>query len=180
MTDRFAYGNGSEPAPLCEVELGLYCGGTWQGIKANLDYIQGMNFDAIWISPVVAQLPQRTGDGEAYTAYWQQDLYSLNPKFGTNEDLKDLISAVHERGMLLMLDIVVNHFGYADPGGEIDYSIFNPFNDAKYFHEYCGISDPLNQTDVQTCWLGDYMVPLVDLRTEDPEVQAMYLSLIHI
>ena len=174
LTDRFAYGNGSEPAPPCEVELGLYCGGTWQGIQANLDYIQGMNFDAIWISPVVAQLPQRTGDGEAYTAYWQQDLYSLNVKFGTSEDLKELVHAVHERGMLLMLDIVVNHFGYADPGGTVDYSIFNPFNDAKYFHEYCSIGNPENQTDVQTCWLGDYMVPLVDLRTEDPEVQQMY------
>jgi len=72
VTDRFAWGNGSQDAtpPPCQVELGLYCGGTWQGIKANLDYIQGMNFDAIWISPVVAQLPQQTGDGEAYTAYW--------------------------------------------------------------------------------------------------------------
>lgn len=70
MTDRFAYGNGTdeEDAPACAVEQGLYCGGTWKGITSKLDYIQGMNFDAIWISPVVKQLPQRTGDGEAYTA----------------------------------------------------------------------------------------------------------------
>jgi len=174
LTDRFAYGDGSEIPPPCQAELGLHCGGTWRGIRANLDYIQGMNFDAIWISPVVAQLPQRTGDGEAYTAYWQQDLYALNPKFGTKEDLQELIGDVHERGMYLMLDIVVNHFGYADANEDIDYSIFNPFNEQKYFHDYCGVSQPDNQTDVQQCWLGDGMVPLVDLRTEDLEVQNMY------
>ena len=70
LTDRFAYGNGTaqEYTPYCDAKYGYYCGGTWRGIQANLDYIQGMGFDAIWISPVVKQLPQFTGDGEAYTA----------------------------------------------------------------------------------------------------------------
>lgn len=71
LTDRFAHANASA-SPACNVEAGLYCGGSWQGIKAQLDYIQGMNFDAIWISPVVANLPQNTADGEAYAGYWGQ------------------------------------------------------------------------------------------------------------
>lgn len=69
-----------------------YCGGTWQGIidkvsflspsrqaggaltsKTQLDYIQGMGFTAIWITPVTKQLPQDTAYGEAYHGYWQQD-----------------------------------------------------------------------------------------------------------
>ncbi|KAK3676020.1 hypothetical protein LTR78_004212 [Recurvomyces mirabilis] len=135
----------------------------------------GMKFDAIWISPVVAQLPQMTGDGEAYTAYWQQDLYALNPKFGTEQDLKDLIGEVHARGMLLMLDIVVNHMGYAGIGwADVDYSIFNPFNDAKYFHQFTPIQDPKNQTEVEVGWLGSPTVSLADLKTDDPEVRQMY------
>ncbi|KAK5113812.1 hypothetical protein LTR62_003196 [Meristemomyces frigidus] len=175
LTDRFAYGGGSGagPPPECAVLDGLYCGGTWKGIQSGLDYVQGMGFDAIWISPVVAQLPQR--DGEAYTAYWQQDLYSLNPNFGTEQDLKDLIAEVHSRGMFLMLDIVVNHMGYAGIGwADLDYSVFNPFNDAKYYHEFTPIQNPLNQTEVEQGWLGDYMVSLVDVKTDDPEVRAMY------
>lgn len=77
LTDRFARSDGSTNAH-CNVVAGYYCGGSWNGIADKLDYIQGMNFDAIWISPVVAQLPQTTSDGEAYTAYWAQDLYALN------------------------------------------------------------------------------------------------------
>jgi hypothetical protein len=48
----------------------------------QLDYIQGMGFTAIWITPVTEQLSQDTGDGEAYHGYWQQEmsvaLLSLN------------------------------------------------------------------------------------------------------
>lgn len=40
----------------------------------KLDYIQGMGFTAIWITPVTEQLPQSTSDGEAYHGYWQQDM----------------------------------------------------------------------------------------------------------
>lgn len=60
-----------------------------------------MNFDAIWISPVVSQLDQTTIDGEAYTGYWAQDLYALNERFGTAEDLRDLIDELHRRGMYM-------------------------------------------------------------------------------
>ncbi|KAI7210949.1 alpha-amylase [Hortaea werneckii] len=176
LTDRYAYGNGTDEdhAPNCEVELGLYCGGTWRGIMNNLDYIQGMNFDAIWISPVVKQLPQRTGDGEAYTAYWAQNLYELEPHFGTEQDLQDLVAALHSRGMLLMLDVVVNHMGFAGTGEDCDYSVLYPFNDTKYYHDYCEITDPTSPLNTQACWLGDWKVTLADLRTEDAEVQDMF------
>lgn len=40
----------------------------------QLDYIQGMGFTAIWITPVTKQLPQNTGDGTSYHGYWQQDM----------------------------------------------------------------------------------------------------------
>jgi alpha-amylase len=48
LTDRFATTNQSSP----ECWIRDYCGGTWRGIENNLDYIQGMGFEAIWISPV--------------------------------------------------------------------------------------------------------------------------------
>ncbi|KAK4542979.1 hypothetical protein LTR36_005977 [Oleoguttula mirabilis] len=174
LTDRFVYGDGTDGTPpTCGVLDGLYCGGTWQGIKSRLDYITGMGFDAIWISPIVQNLDKETGDGEAYTGYWAHDIYALNSHFGTEDDLKELIAELHARDMLLMLDIVVNHMGYAGAGEDVDYSVFNPFNDEKYFHDYCEISDDTNQTNVEVCWLGDDLVTLVDLRTEDDDVQAM-------
>ncbi len=58
LTDRFArpsdaLGNESHHAG-SESNLRKYLGGTWRGIIEKLDYIQGMGFDAIWISPVVS------------------------------------------------------------------------------------------------------------------------------
>ncbi|KXT01375.1 hypothetical protein AC578_6634 [Pseudocercospora eumusae] len=172
LTDRFARSDGS-PTAACGVVEGHYCHGSWKGIIDKLDYIQGMNFDAIWISPVVAQLPQRTADGEAYTGYWAQNLYSLNANFGSAEDLRALSDALHDRGMYLMLDIVVNHMGYAGEPHSVDFSIFDPFNHERYFHPYCAINGNTNQTEVEVCWLGDTTVPLPDLRTEDEDVQDM-------
>lgn len=64
VTDRFATTNGSYPS--CDTEDRVYCGGTWQGVIRQLDYIQNMGFDAIWISPIVANLEGSTGDGESY------------------------------------------------------------------------------------------------------------------
>ena len=177
MTDRFALSENTIWMP-CHTEIGPYCGGSWRGIMENLDYIQGMNFDAIWVSPVTAQLPQYTKDGRSYAGYWQQDLYTLNPEFGSLDDFHNLITAVHERGMLFMLDIVTNHMAWNSYEGtvqDIDYSIMRPFNDVKYYHDYCNIDySGDNLTSLEDCWLGSDYVPLPDLRTEDQEVQDIF------
>jgi len=69
LTDRFARNDGAKTQ--CS-NLGNYCGGGYKGIINNLDYIQGMGFDAIWISPI---LQNRAGDYHGYAA---TDLYKLN------------------------------------------------------------------------------------------------------
>ena len=53
LTDRIARGSDDTGGDACG-NLGDYCGGTFQGLESKLDYIQGMGFDAIWITPVVA------------------------------------------------------------------------------------------------------------------------------
>ena len=63
LTDRFAIPEGKD-VKKCDPTIGIHCGGTWRGIYEHLDYIQGMNFDAIWISPIVANMPDWTSDGE--------------------------------------------------------------------------------------------------------------------
>lgn len=63
LTDRFAKTDGSTGA--CG-NLNDYCGGTWQGLINKLDYIQGMGFTAVWISPVVKNPIGLTADGNSY------------------------------------------------------------------------------------------------------------------
>lgn len=57
LTDRFARTDLSTSAG-CDVSK--YCGGTYQGIIKKLDYIQGMGFSAIWISPIVKNIAGNT------------------------------------------------------------------------------------------------------------------------
>ena len=99
LTDRFARTDGSTTAT-CDTASGIYCGGTWAGIIKKLDYIQGMGFDAVWISPVTKNIEGKTAYGEAYHGYWQQDLYAVNGHYGTSDDLKELSRALHGRGMV--------------------------------------------------------------------------------
>jgi glycosidase len=69
-----------------------------------------MGFTAIWISPVHKNYDgPRTAYGDAYHGYWVTDIGTLNDHFGTAQDLKDLSDEVHRRGMLFMVDVVVNH-----------------------------------------------------------------------
>ena len=152
MTDRFARTDGSTDAK-CDTEAGMYCGGSWAGITSKLDYIQGMGFDSIYISPITENLPQTTKYGQAYHGYWPQNIYALNDKFGTEDDLKTLVKACHSRGMFVMVDVVINDMGFSmdKPGTQtsIDYSVMYPFNDASFYHPYCNITDFGNYTDAQ-------------------------------
>ncbi|KAI0776563.1 glycoside hydrolase family 13 protein [Trametes elegans] len=166
ITDRFATPDGSSPT--CNTEDRKYCGGTWKGLENKLDYIQNLGFDAVWISPIVANVDGQTAYGEAFHGYWTQDINSLNSHFGTADDLKSLTSALHNRGMYLMVDVVVNHMvGTADPP---NFSNFKPFNEQSDFHTECFVSNYDNQTEVEQCWLGDKNLPLVDLNTEDDNI----------
>lgn len=55
LTDRIARSSSDTGGGSCS-NLGNYCGGTFKGLESKLDYIQGLGFDAIWITPVVASM----------------------------------------------------------------------------------------------------------------------------
>lgn len=57
LTDRIARSS-TDNGSTC-TNLGSYCGGTFKGLESKLDYIRGMGFDAIWITPVVSSKPSQ-------------------------------------------------------------------------------------------------------------------------
>nr|ABF72530.1 alpha amylase AMYI.1 [Ophiostoma floccosum] len=175
LTDRFGRTDNSTSAT-CNTGDRAYCGGSWQGVINHLDYIQGMGFTAIWITPVTGQFYESTGDGTSYHGYWQQDIYSLNSHLGDQNDLKALSAALHARGMYLMVDVVANHMGYDGAGSNVDYSVFDAFPSSSYFHSYCEISNYDDQSNVEDCWLGDTTVSLPDLNTELTSVRSIWNS----
>ena len=135
-----------------------------------------MGFDAVQISPIVKNTEDHTAVGDAYHGYWSVDNYQLNPRFGTEDDFKNLVAELHKRDMFLMVDVVVNNMAQGFDNvvpPKVDFSQFNPYNDKKYFHPYCNVTQWENTTDFQQCWLYPYGVALADLKTESPEVLSM-------
>lgn len=142
LTDRFSKTDGSTNA--C-TNLSNYCGGTFKGITNHLDYIKGMGFDAIWISPVV------TNSAGGYHGYWALNWNTINNNFGTAQELKDLVAAAHAKGIWVMVDVVANHVA---PIGT-DFGQITPYNQSSHYHSDCQITDWNNQANVEYCRLAD-------------------------
>ena len=72
------------------------------GILAHLDHLQALGVDVVWLSPIYRS-PQ------ADNGYDISDYQDVDPMFGTLEQLDALIAGLHDRGMKLLMDLVVNH-----------------------------------------------------------------------
>ena len=72
------------------------------GIISRLDYLDSLGVDVVWLSPIYRS-PQ---DDNGYDISDYQD---IDPMFGTLEDFDALVAGLHERGMRLVMDLVVNH-----------------------------------------------------------------------
>jgi oligo-1,6-glucosidase len=76
--------------------------GDLPGIESKLDHLAGLGVDVLWLSPVY---PSPQDDG----GYDISDYQGIDPAFGTLADFDRLLAAVHERGLKLIMDLVVNH-----------------------------------------------------------------------
>jgi glycosidase len=86
-------------------ELQHDCGGTLKGITSHLDYIKDLGCTALWLSPVFEN------NKESYHGYAIQDYTEIDKRFGTKEDLVNLVDAAHALDMRVFLDIVLHHAG---------------------------------------------------------------------
>ncbi|MFP4092322.1 MAG: alpha-amylase family glycosyl hydrolase, partial [Cyclobacteriaceae bacterium] len=111
--DRFANGNpdNDEVAGMKEglnrTFKGGRHGGDIQGIREHLDYIAGLGFTAVWINPVL----ENDMPSYSYHGYAATDFYQVDRRFGSNEEYKALCDAAREKGIKIIMDMIVNHSG---------------------------------------------------------------------
>ena len=82
--------------------------GDFQGIIKRLDYIKELGCNAIWMNPCFKSPFYDAG-------YDVEDFYTVAPRYGTNEDLKELFEEVHKRDMHILLDLVPGHTAITHP-----------------------------------------------------------------
>lgn len=82
-------------------------GGTLRGIIEHLGYIQDLGFNCLWLNPF---FPDKTHHG-----YHATDYFSVNPRLGTLDDIRELVQKCHQYGVNLLLDFVANHWSSEHP-----------------------------------------------------------------
>lgn len=141
-----------------------YSGGDIQGIIDQLEYIQRLGATAVWLTPPVAN---QWWDGQfqysGYHGYWAEHFKEVDKHVGTLLDYQQLSHHLHQRGMYLIQDIVVNHTGnfYLHPHNE-----FDPENPTKNFE--------LNPTAYPSQVPSQYPFSLNDARNPDHLAANIY------
>ena len=101
-------------------EIGTFHGGDIAGLTQKLEYLDNLGINAIWITPPVEQTHGWTGGGirgdfphYGYHGYYAQDFTKMDANMGTEQEFKAFVDAAHERGIRVIMDVVLNHVGYA-------------------------------------------------------------------
>jgi glycosidase len=82
--------------------------GNFKGVTAQLDRLKDLGVTILWLMPI-HPVGQEKKKGTIGSPYAVRDYYAINPDYGTEADLKQLISESHRRGLRVIIDIVANH-----------------------------------------------------------------------
>ncbi len=138
LTDRFANGDPTNDVVAGRTaqtaKLRGFMGGDIRGIIQKLEegYFDQLGITAIWFTPVLEQVHGFVDEGSGVTygfhGYWTKDWTRLDPNFGTERDLAELVDKAHRRGIRILLDVVVNHTGPVTPQDPLwsDWARTNP------------------------------------------------------
>ncbi len=122
MPDRFAQGpnhpqhiDGLNAYTENRAEPSLRHGGDLEGIRQHLDYFNELGVTALWFTPVLENNSPDDGTASTYHGYATTDYYRVDPRFGTNEQYRQLIEDAHAHGLKVVMDMIFNHCGFEHP-----------------------------------------------------------------
>ena len=176
MPDRFANGNSQNDNNLALTEKANRAntsgrhGGDIDGIIQHLDYLQDLGVTALWPTP----LCQDNDAQGSYHGYGQSDVYTIDSRYGTNEDYLKLSVELHKRDMKLIMDYVTNHWGAA-------HWMMQDMPTYSWMHQFPGYAqtnyrmttqfDPnASKIDAKMCMDGWFVQSMPDLNQSNPLV----------
>jgi glycosidase len=112
LVDRFN-NPAAGPASRWDEPFGRFQGGTLEGVRQRLGYLERLGVGAIWLSPVLQNCQGQEG---SYHGYGIQHFLTVDPRFASDKsdpdgELRGLVDEAHARGMHVIMDIVLNHAG---------------------------------------------------------------------
>lgn len=159
--------------------------GDIQGVISKLDYLKGLGIDVIWMSPIY----QSPNDDNGYDI---SDYQAISKEFGSMEDFDELLEKVHERGMKLIMDLVINHTSDEHPWFiESRSAKDNPYRDYYIWHPGKNDEEPNNWESIfgGSAWqydekTGEYYMHVFsrkqpDLNWENPDVRSNVYKMVN-
>ncbi|MFM2213714.1 MAG: Periplasmic alpha-amylase [Bacteroidota bacterium] len=163
LTDRFNNGDSSNDHTFNRnketAKLRGFEGGDIRGVIQKLDegYFTKLGINAIWLTPIVEQIHGNVDEGTGATygfhGYWTRDWSSLDPSFGTKDDLAEFVQKAHAQGIRIILDAVINHTGPVTPEDSVyptDWVRTEPKCTYKSYDTYINCTLVENLPDVKT------------------------------
>ncbi|MBR0275908.1 MAG: glycoside hydrolase family 13 protein [Prevotella sp.] len=172
MPDRFAKGMSLSPDPspkergdvkqpytVDRSKPSLRHGGNIAGIREHLDYFCELGVTALWFTPILENdSPDMMETWSTYHGYACTDYYRVDPRFGTNDDYRQLIDECHHKGLKVVMDMIFNHCGFEHPW-VADMPSKDWFNLSEWLKQSGGKSDPRGTDFLQTSYK---LTPVMD------------------
>lgn len=164
--DRFRIGNKDKDMSYVNMKwdgnpsMNSHAGGDLRGIIDSLDYLKDLGITALYLCPIFK--------ADTSHKYDTLDYLEIDPHFGTEADLKELIDGLHARGMRIVLDGVYNHMSFRSPYFQdiVEKGMDSPY--AKWFHLH-GEKPSFFRRNYDTFAFGSYM-PKINV--DNPEAEA--------
>lgn len=134
-------------------------GGTLRGIIDNLDYLEGMNINCIYLNPIF--------QAASYHKYDTIDYYEVDACLGSKEDLRELVQQCHQRDIRVILDGVFNHCG---SGFFAFQDVLENGEQSKYKDWFYRLNFPIQYMDPPNYEAFAYVKEMPKLNTGNPEV----------
>ena len=179
MPDRFASGrNLTEPLPglkpysVDRTKPGARHGGDLLGIRQHLDYLTDLGVTALWFTPVL----ENNNRNGSYHGYATTNYYRVDPRFGSNEEYRELVAECHRRGLKLVMDMIFNHSGSEHPWNQDrpSHDWYNVPADGSYLqtsYRLPPVVDPYaSQADLNETVNGWFVRSMPDLNQRNPHV----------
>jgi glycosidase len=181
MPDRFANGDAKndtlDDANIDRQNPNARHGGDLAGISTKLDYLFDLSVTAIWLNPVLEnKMPEK--QYHSYHGYAVTDFYTIDRRFGSNEEYRQLIEKIHDKGMKVVMDMIYNHCGSSHWWmGDFPCKDWLNYQDGfvpTNHHLYAAVDIHAPQSEVAGLTDGWFVEAMPDLNQKNP-LLATYL-----
>lgn len=187
MPDRFAQGHKDNskvktryPYVIDRKAPSLRHGGDLEGIRQHLDYFTDLGVTALWLAPVLENDQTEDATNSCYHGYATTNYYRVDPRFGTNEEYRQLCDEAHQKGLKVVMDMIFNHCGDMHPWMK-DAPSKDWFNEPDYglqtSYKLTPTIDPYaSEVDMRETVNGWFVSSMPDLNQRNPHLMRYLIQ----